>query len=86
MGWNSLLIELFLGLNYAQMTPEGGAGLNRHFGAETDFFNHQCMNIIKVQTLFILYTKSDYLHDFKEDVSKVSHTGPLAKEISRSRR
>ena len=65
------------------MALEGGAGLNWHFGAETDLFNHQCMNIIKVQ---ILYTLPHYLHDFKEDVSKVSHTGPLAKEISRPRR
>ena len=29
------------------MAPEGGAGLNWHFEAETDLFNHQCMNIIK---------------------------------------
>lgn len=65
------------------MAPEVGAGLNWHFGAETDLFNYQCMNIIKVPTL---YTKPHYLQDYNEDVSKVSHTGPLAKEISRPRR
>ena len=51
VGWNNLLIVLFWPINYAQMAPGRAesafglldpAGLNWHFGAETDLFNFQC--------------------------------------------
>ena len=48
VGWNSLLIELFLPKLCSNGSRKGGirlwpAELNRHFGAETDLFNFQCV-------------------------------------------
>ena len=67
VGWNSLLIELFWPKLCSNGSKKGWirlcpAGLNWHFGAETDLFNLQCDYLISMDFLIQTAWYSIELH------------------------